>query len=284
MAQRGRKFWNHSVIELLTCMSQSPLAETIAVCARSSLFRIALLVFIGLVCDFAVAQYVPTPRPRPVQGQGEPSDAISKPHETSGPSACRLHLTSEFAVAPSLPPITGPGECGADDVVRLEAVVLPDKTRVAISPPAIVRCILAETLAHWVRDDLAPAARSLGAPLESIQGHTSYECRGRNRAAGTKLSEHGKANALDLHSLRLSNGTVLILTDPHLTTNFREAVRKSACARFMTVLGPGSDVYHEDHVHVDLRERRNGYRMCQWDVREPGEEPTVGISNVPLRP
>ena len=135
VAQRGRKFRNHSVIELLTSMSQSPLAETIAVCARSNLFRIALLVFIGLVCDFAVAQYVPTPRPRPVQGQGEPSDAVSKPHETPGPSACRLQLTSEWAVAPSLPPITGPGECGADDVVRLEAVVLPDKTRVAISPP-----------------------------------------------------------------------------------------------------------------------------------------------------
>jgi hypothetical protein len=37
----------------------------------------------------------------------------------------------------------------------------------------------------------------------------------------------------------------------------------------MTVLGPGSDGYHEHHIHVDLAERRGNYRMCQWDVREP---------------
>jgi hypothetical protein len=41
------------------------------------------------------------------------------------------------------------------------------------------------------------------------------------------------------------------------------------CARFTTVLGPGSDGYHEDHVHVDLAERRGGYRICEWDVRDP---------------
>jgi hypothetical protein len=41
------------------------------------------------------------------------------------------------------------------------------------------------------------------------------------------------------------------------------------CARFTTVLGPGSDWYHEDHVHLDLAERRSGYRICQWEVWEP---------------
>jgi hypothetical protein len=51
----------------------------------------------------------------------------------------------------------------------------------------------------------------------------------------------------------------------------------------MTVLGPGSDGYHEDHVHVDLAERRNDYRLCEWDVREPGETPAgVLADTVPL--
>jgi len=81
------------------------------------------------------------------------------------------------------------------------------------------------------------------------------------------------------------NGTVMGLTDPHVAKDFREGLRKSTCARFHTVLGPGSDGYHEDHVHVDLAERRSGYRMCQWDVREPGEEiahaPDV-VAHVPL--
>ena len=35
------------------------------------------------------------------------------------------------------------------------------------------------------------------------------------------------------------------------------------------MLGPGSDGHHEEHIHVDLAERRGGYKMCQWEVREP---------------
>jgi len=49
----------------------------------------------------------------------------------------------------------------------------------------------------------------------------------------------------------------------------RENVLRSACSRFSTVLGPGSDGYHEDHIHLDLMERRNNYRICQWDVWDP---------------
>ena len=49
----------------------------------------------------------------------------------------------------------------------------------------------------------------------------------------------------------------------------RESVLHSVCARFTTVLGPGSDWYHEDHIHLDLMERRNNYRICQWNVWDP---------------
>ena len=51
--------------------------------------------------------------------------------------------------------------------------------------------------------------------------------------------------------------------------DWREKIRSTACARFSTVLGPGSDGYHEEHIHVDLADRRNGYKLCQWDIREP---------------
>jgi hypothetical protein len=61
------------------------------------------------------------------------------------------------------------------------------------------------------------------------------------------------------------------LTDLHVPKDFREGLRKSVCAQFTTALGPGSDGSHEDHIHVDLLERRGGYRICEWDVREPGE-------------
>jgi hypothetical protein len=49
-------------------------------------------------------------------------------------------------------------------------------------------------------------------------------------------------------------------------------MRTSVCTRFATVLGPGSDGFHEDHIHVDLAERHSSYRICQWDVRDPPPE------------
>jgi hypothetical protein len=75
--------------------------------------------------------------------------------------------------------------------------------------------------------------------------------------------------ALDVRALKLANGLVIGLTDVNVARSWREGLRASACARFSTVLGPGSDGNHEEHIHVDLAERRGGYRMCEWDVREP---------------
>ena len=66
--------------------------------------------------------------------------------------------------------------------------------------------------------------------------------------------------------LKLANGQSISLTDRTAPRELREAVLHSACARFSTVLGPGSDWYHEDHIHLDLMERRNNYKICQWDV------------------
>jgi hypothetical protein len=232
----------------------------------------AMLLLLG-ACDLARARSVPLPRPRPAPTALAASAVMPNLSEPSPLSACRLRLTSDIASAPSLPPITGPGECEAPDVVRLEAVVLPDQSRVAVTPPAILRCTMAEAIVGWVREEAAPRALDLGSSLKAVENLTSFDCRGRNGIAGTKLSEHGKANALDIHSLRLANGKVVELTDPHVPKDFREGLRKSACARFTTVLGPGADGFHEDHIHVDLLERRGGFRICEWDVLEPGEAP-----------
>ena len=243
---------------------------------------ICAMMLLLVACDLAIARSVPLPRPRPTAAA---APAVTPNlSENSQPSACRLRLTSDVATAPSLPPVTGPGECEAPDVVRLEAVVLLDRSRVAITPPAVLRCTMAEAIAGWLRETAAPRARDLGSSLKAVENLTSFDCRGRNGIAGAKLSEHGKANALDIHSLRLANGKVVELTDPQVPRDFREGLRKSACAQFTTVLGPGSDGFHEDHIHIDLLERRGGYRICEWDVREPGETPRAPIlvDSVPL--
>jgi hypothetical protein len=226
---------------------------------------------------------VPMPMPRPAEAPTAEDQAVSdgKPAEPAKPaaeqaapappqpSACRLALTEAIAIAPSIPAIAGPGGCGGDDLVRLEAIVLAGNKRVAVKPAAILRCAMATALADWVRTDMAPFAQGLGTSLADLDNFDSFECRGRNRVAGAKLSEHGRANALDVRALKFANGQSLSLTDRGVPREQREAVLHSVCARFTTVLGPGSDWYHEDHIHLDLAERRGGYRICQWNVYDP---------------
>jgi hypothetical protein len=231
---------------------------------------------------------VPLPRPRPVDApaaeasppvagapqvvpeakpteQAAPAPTPSQPPAPQ-PSACRLALTEAVAIAPSIPDIHGAGGCGGEDLVRLEAIVLPDNKRVSVKPAAILRCAMASELADWIRTDIAPLAAGLGSTISDLDNFDSFECRGRNRIVGAKLSEHGRANALDVRALKLANGRSISLTDRNVPRELRETVLHSVCARFSTVLGPSSDWYHEDHIHLDLMERRNNYRICQWDV------------------
>ena len=109
----------------------------------------------------------------------------------------------------------------------------------------------------------------LGTEPVVLDNFDSYECRGFNRISGAHLSEHGRANALDVRAIKLANGQSIGLTDRAVSRDLRETVLRQVCARFMTVLGPGSDWYHEDHIHLDLMERRNDYRICQWNVWDP---------------
>jgi hypothetical protein len=153
--------------------------------------------------------------------------------------------------------------------VLLQSVTLPDRSKVAVVPAATLRCPMAKALAQWVREDVAPAAAKLGSPLHALSDLGSYLCRGRDGVAGATLSEHGRANAIDVRAFKLGDGKVLALADPQAPPDFRDAVRQSACARFMTVLGPGSDGAHSGHVHVDLAPRHNDYKICEWDVRKP---------------
>ena len=221
----------------------------------------------------AAAEVVPLPRPRP-----------TPPPASHDAPACLLVMNTDLAIAAPLEPLDGLGECAVTDAVRLEAVVMPDGSRVALNPPATVRCGMAEAIVRWVREDMAAAALTLGAPLRGIDNYASYHCRGRNNIVGAQLSEHGKANALDIRLLKLADGRRIGLTDPHVARDFRERMRRDACQRFSTVLGPGSDGYHEDHVHVDLQERPRGrFAMCQWQVLDPPAE-ADDSEKVPLPP
>jgi len=256
----------------------------------ADLFRDASPRSRGKVRRAAVPVLLPKPRPADApaakpeppaakeqakdQGKDQVKDqakeqATPAPQPPPQPSACRLALTDAIAIAPSIPDIHGAGGCGGEDLVRLEAIVLPDKRQVSVKPAAILRCPMASALADWIRNDIAPLAAGLGTTISDLDNFDSYECRGRNRVAGARLSEHGRANALDVRAFKLANGRAISLTDRTVPRELRESVLHSACARFSTVLGPGSDGYHEDHIHLDVMERRSNYRICQWNVWDP---------------
>lgn len=181
--------------------------------------------------------------------------------------ACFERLTViAYFVSAATP--TEPTKCAVTGLVRLEHVKMSDQTKVAIVPPAILRCEMAESFAQWIRDDVGPAAAKSIGQIRAFSGVGSFECRGRNGIASAKPSEHAKANAIDVGTISFQKDKLIKLTDPTVPRPFREKIRTRACDRFTTVLGPGSDAYHNDHIHLDLAERTGGYRICQWNVSE----------------
>lgn len=122
---------------------------------------------------------------------------------------------------------------------------------------------------------LQPAARkSSGARVTEIRNASSYACRRRNNARSGKLSEHGKANALDIAAFVFADKSEMAVRGQSTGIlqkisfsrrgSFLKSVRKEACKHFTTVLGPGTDAFHKDHLHLDLMKLRPGrFKMCR---------------------
>ena len=199
------------------------------------------------------------PEAPPVREQLAESDAAF--------AACTAALTALGARFAERPALTDPAErdCG---IARPVAVtdILPG---VALRPEAVLRCETALALAEWTRDFVVPAARRLPdrGGLAGIGHGTAYLCRPRNGVAGATLSEHAFGNAIDVAGFRFARGEALPVTtrtgDGSLEEAFQAAVRKAACLAFTTVLGPGADASHADHLHLDVKARRGGFRLCQ---------------------
>ncbi|MGO9006345.1 MAG: extensin family protein [Beijerinckiaceae bacterium] len=248
----------------------------------------ALGLALGCASGVAAQGNIPLPPVRPHEVAAPAPDKTDSRNPGAEPTpadndALRAQvLASGRIIGESLAPIVDPGGCNIAAPLRLQAIMLADGSKVTLSPAVIMRGSLAAAVADWVRDDLAPALAASSDRLARIEGAGAYECRSRNGIAGAKLSEHAKGNALDLRAFVTTRGKIFAVAasksdEPIGTEAFLAGVKATACAHFTTVLGPGSDPYHEQHLHVDLSERRSGARLCQWilpNLAEQGGTPT----------
>jgi hypothetical protein len=118
----------------------------------------------------------------------------------------------DAVVVPETPMREGPA-CGTPAPMKLISV--GRSPEVALSPPPTVTCDMVATLARWLERDVQPLARKhLGAPIIRVETMSSYSCRNAYGRAHGRVSEHGKANAVDIGSFVTARGqAALVIAD-----------------------------------------------------------------------
>ncbi|MCP4384663.1 MAG: hypothetical protein GY798_25155 [Hyphomicrobiales bacterium] len=197
-----------------------------------------------------VAVPLPQPRSAAAAALSDQRFSVKPPGAQAG---CTGRLKAMGIVAVPAPAIRK-GRCG---IAAPTAVSALGSGNIALTETAVLHCRTAEALAALMRDAAEPAAqRYLGGRLTGIRVAASYHCRTRNGVAGAKLSEHALGNAIDISAFRIDGvGWVEVGRGGPRARRFVGAVRKAACGPFTTVLGPGSDRYHSDHLHFDVAKR-----------------------------
>ena len=138
---------------------------------------------------------------------------------------------------------------------------------VAFKPEATLACPLVSALDRWIMEAIQPAAmRWFNQPVVEIRQISAYSCRGMNGNPNARISEHAFGNALDISAFTLADGRRISVKDgwrglPE-EQGFLRDIQGAACQLFNTVLAPGSNVYHYDHIHVDLMRRSSGNAIC----------------------
>jgi hypothetical protein len=215
--------------------------------------------------------------PEEAPADAPPSDDASEsPAEEDGPplrealaetpeelAACLAELDALGLAWERAEPVIDPAhrDCGMANPVTVSALA----PGVALEPPSAMRCATALAAGRWVADVVVPLGGKLegrGGVVAIAQG-TAYLCRPR---ADGELSEHATGSALDVMGFRFTVGDPVPVEpragDGTMEEAFQRAVRAGACLDFSTVLGPGSDEDHADHLHLDVKLRTAAFRIC----------------------
>jgi hypothetical protein len=203
----------------------------------------------------------PAPEPEPVT-RPVPADVAADG------GACLQRLVRLGVVFKREKPIGSSAGCAVANPLSVTSL----GSGVSLASTATLNCPTTEAVALWVRDVLVPSAKKhlRATPTRIVPGST-YACRPRNNQRGARLSEHAKANAFDVMSIEFANRPPLEIRsrgrDPDGV--FQAAIRQQSCSYFTTVLGPGSDASHANHLHFDLAKRRGENRLCSMEAKQP---------------
>lgn len=143
--------------------------------------------------------------------------------------------------------------CGYDAGVVMETSAHPWSA----PQPMVMTCPLAASVYLWERRVVAPAAETwFGLDVAEIRHYGIYSCRTVNNRPGARLSEHAKANAVDVSGFVLEDGRVISVREgwggEADAAGFLAEVHSGACGLFRGVIGPDGDAAHADHLHLDM--------------------------------
>ena len=203
----------------------------------------------------------------------EESKLSKAPDATANP-ACEAELKKLGVTYTKLKPIKGEGGCSIPEPFQ----ILEISPGVRVEPATQLRCEAVLAMARWTQTMILPAVNALGVPtyagkapvevrLKAIRHASTYSCRLRNNQSTGKVSEHAIGAAIDIAAFVFDGRDDITMTpragDGTREEAFQRTMRASACQYFTTVLGPGSDAFHVDHMHLDIAERRREFRLCQ---------------------
>jgi len=204
---------------------------------------------------------LPVPQPSPVSPAAQSPETDALPGEEL---SCRAQLERLGARFSEVEPISDGSGCAIAYPISLQE--LPGG--VSLRRGVVLNCATAHAVAQWTSAVVAPTAHEIyRSPLARISVFSAYQCRLRNSQTNERLSEHATGNAIDIGGFELVNDKVIEVGFPaereRRRKRFLAVVREAACRYFTTVLGPGSDSYHNNHFHLDLAERSGGSRYCR---------------------
>jgi hypothetical protein len=167
--------------------------------------------------------------------------------------ARRLVVPSDF-IAPTRE-IDGPGICGMTRPLKVSALA---NGAIAVDKTLTIDCPMIPALEAWLNDIVEPDAQArFGQRVATVNVFGAYSCRSVDNIAGTQLSEHAFGNAVDVAGFTLADGRAIDFVHDWKRTDGQEGVflheaHAGACRYFTTVLGPGADAFHYNHIHLDL--------------------------------